>query len=382
MRTKIVKFANSGPIDPAVWSTFGVSVKETDNPIGQFGTGLKYAIAVLMRENRSLKITSCGETYFFGVETANIRGKDFQQITCNGRPLPFTTHLGSKWELWQAYRELYSNCVDEGGDIGEEGDTVIHAEIGDVEHSDVFLPPRNAIISSNGCDIFPGESRHLYYKGIRAGSLQRRSMYTYNITSADLTEDRTFKYMFQVDQAISSAILTATNKDFLREWATQSKELFEESVSFSNSYATPSPEVLELTRQYRRQSVYFQPELFAKALKHLGHDEYVKIDFNEMQSRIVDKAKTFCQTIGHAIDYPIHLVRDLGDETLALANMATKEIYVSDRVLTQGTKQVASTLIEENLHIKTGLRDCTYGMQSYLFDQIVTMGERITGELL
>ena len=37
----MIVFENPGEIDVAAISTFGVSVKETDNPIGFFGTGLK-----------------------------------------------------------------------------------------------------------------------------------------------------------------------------------------------------------------------------------------------------------------------------------------------------------------------------------------------------
>jgi hypothetical protein len=45
----IVVFENPGEIDAAAIRTFGVSVKEGENPIGFFGTGLKYAIAILLR---------------------------------------------------------------------------------------------------------------------------------------------------------------------------------------------------------------------------------------------------------------------------------------------------------------------------------------------
>ena len=57
----MVVFENTGEIDILSISSFGVSVKEGDSPIGFFGTGLKYAIAVLLRHNQ--KITAyCGLT--------------------------------------------------------------------------------------------------------------------------------------------------------------------------------------------------------------------------------------------------------------------------------------------------------------------------------
>jgi len=53
-----------------MWNTFGVSVKTTEESIGQFSTGLKYAIAVMVRNGRSLKIVSAGNDYVFSSREA------------------------------------------------------------------------------------------------------------------------------------------------------------------------------------------------------------------------------------------------------------------------------------------------------------------------
>ena len=49
----------------------------------------------------------------------------------NEEQLPFTTELGKNWEVWQAYRELHSNTLDESGVITDKkvhNDTVIEVE--------------------------------------------------------------------------------------------------------------------------------------------------------------------------------------------------------------------------------------------------------------
>lgn len=51
-----VIFENPGEIDPRMISTFGVNVKENDSAIGFFGTGLKYAIAILLRNHHRISI--------------------------------------------------------------------------------------------------------------------------------------------------------------------------------------------------------------------------------------------------------------------------------------------------------------------------------------
>ena len=43
-------------LDEAFIFTMGASVKKSNNPIGFFGTGLKYAIAVTLRLGGSIKI--------------------------------------------------------------------------------------------------------------------------------------------------------------------------------------------------------------------------------------------------------------------------------------------------------------------------------------
>jgi hypothetical protein len=56
-----------------------------------------------------------------------------------------------------------------------------------------------------------------------------------------------------------------------------------------------------------------------------------------------------------------------------------KTIYLSIDVFGMGTKYLASTLIEEYLHLHTGYGDMTRELQNHLFNDIVSLGERIVG---
>ena len=49
---------HTGEIEPLLIRTFGVSVKDSESPIGFFGTGLKYALAILLRERHDVIIQS------------------------------------------------------------------------------------------------------------------------------------------------------------------------------------------------------------------------------------------------------------------------------------------------------------------------------------
>jgi len=381
---EIVKFGNDGILDHRLWSTFGVSIKENDDSIGKFGTGLKYAIAILMREGRSLSIKSGDNEYIFGVENTEIRGKEFKQITCNGELLPFTTHLGAHWELWQAYRELYSNCLDENGDIDYEGETVIFAELGDIEHSDVFFDASKyhpAQLGKN-CDIYYGESSWVYYKGIRVFELSRPGRYTYNLKSAYLTEDRTLKYPYEIDEYSGETVLQSDNHDFLIDYLTQTRNYMEEKLGFSYSNPSISKETMNVVQQFRKKDCYQHEGFIDKVNKLLGPKKYELLEPNERELTLIQKAKEFCEKIGWPIKYEIMITHDLPENTLAMADMKKNMIYLSHRVMTMGLKHLASTLLEENIHLKEGLTDCSYDMQSYLFEQIITLGEQITGDIL
>src|ERR1700676_2593197 len=112
-----VVFENPGEIDAAAIRTFGVSVKEGDNPIGFFGTGLKYALAILLRNGHSVTVQSGLRKHRFALKDVTIRGEAFKVVTMDRQELGFTTQVGKTWELWMAYRELHCNCKDEGGSV-------------------------------------------------------------------------------------------------------------------------------------------------------------------------------------------------------------------------------------------------------------------------
>ena len=52
-----IYFCNAEPIDLNAIAIMGVSVKTGDNPIGYFGTGLKFAIATLLRTAHKVTLT-------------------------------------------------------------------------------------------------------------------------------------------------------------------------------------------------------------------------------------------------------------------------------------------------------------------------------------
>lgn len=252
-----VIFRTPGTLPLDAFTTFGVNVKpNTKSPFGYFGTGLKYAVAVILRHGGTFRVFIKGTEYEFYLHTKDFRGKDFQQVRMRKRKwgmsrwlksdaLPFTTELGKNWELWQAFRELESNTRDENGvtdilswnsqneavhkhgdryfpqtngtDILVECDgfyesTMTHerAYQGTVVHSQVFLQPegREVVFESDRVVAYAGASDHIYYQGIRVYDLRNPSRLTYDFKpgQVQLSEDRSAKNIWDMQYWLSKDI--------------------------------------------------------------------------------------------------------------------------------------------------------------------------------
>jgi hypothetical protein len=395
-----VIFENPGEIDPLAIRTFGVSVKEGENPIGFFGTGLKYALAILLRTGHQVSMQAGTQTLAFGTKEAAIRNQPFNLITMDGEPLGFTDAVGKTWDVWMAYRELYCNCKDEAGSVfvaddvpePQQGVTRVIVE-GDVflqEHNNRsnFILTGEPWLKLENCEVHDGESCGVFYRGILVHRLPRGevSRFTYNITDqVDLTEDRTAKYAFMFPGLIAGSVLQADNENFLRELLALEDRYYEHSFDFRNAWGNPKPtkiflDVVEKLVQNRAARTNVSAQIRYKTEKR-SELAPANTKLVGVEAAILKTATKFCRKLGFAIsEYPVVVTDTLGPNILGMAEDG--RIYVSRRAFMQGTKCVAGTLIEEFIHLKYGHEDSTRGMQNFLIDRLVSLGERMEGKPL
>lgn len=397
-RARYVVFRNKGLIDLRAITTFGISAKDptNENPIGYFGTGLKYALAVLVRQRIPVTILSGTNKYEFSEKVEFIRGKEFRFVCLNGEALGFTTELGKNWELWQAFRELYSNTVDEFGKIEKEDETPEALEgITQVfvesdkfveiyeNRSEIFLQG-DPLVQGAHANIHGGSSNHVFYRGIRIGTFKNPLMYRYNFQKhIDLTEDRTIKYQFQINDTIVDAVLSSKDEKFIESILTAPEHTHEATLDFLDNRATQSDEFRKVAAELRRtrpeKTNRSAVELFERDLKAM--DKFAEYKLTAEDQTALTKAIDFLVQIGFNIEkYPLVFVETLGETTIALAEDG--KIILSRRLFDMGVKQIASTLLEEFVHNDYGYADCTRTMQTFLFDRLVSMGERLVGETL
>lgn len=378
------------PIEAA--TTMGVSVKE-EGAIGKFGTGLKYAIAGILRLSGEITIFVDGERHDFTARESDIRGRMFRIVHCNGTPCGFTTELGKHWEPWQLFRELASNTLDEGGSWtnGVAGDgigqTVIRVccrEVEEAERSEsVFLGKREALVESTlGATIYEGASRHYYYKGIRAGSFAGVAPVTVDVCNGELSEDRLLD-LSTACREMAWAFRTATKWDeslLLSVMAQGSDTDFwvQNLPSYVINSTLPDPMLAFLAARPK----FVKHKAFRAALdKHLragGVGRWTAIPATPRQSALIADGEQVCAAVG--IDpiprERIHFTRDLGDQALAVTCMDTRDVWFSTKLAMLGRDEFMAGYIEEAMHAMTGFADCTREFQNALLAIIVGLASQ------
>lgn len=378
-----VSFITPGKIDIEHVFTFGMSAKGSDDAIGFFGTGLKFAIATLLRTGHQVSLWEGQTRHIFRTEEVNFRGKDFAKVFLDDLPLNFTTELGKTWEVWMAFRELHSNTLDEGGETKHgmfppaDGKSAIIVTGHGIDQamSDISLIFCDApVVSQNAnIEIRAGRSAFLFYKGVRVLKLDNPSLFTYNILDRqELTEDRTLKYQYLANSHVAAMTAKMHNPEILRRILTAPEGTYENGMDFDG--ATPSEEFIGVIKEcYRDAFLSASARKLAKTLNIFVEPEIV---LDEIQHQQMVKAVTFLAQLGFDIQqYPVKFMKLHG----SMGQAKNGTIFIDPVAFRMGTKQLAGTLFEEWFHLSEGCRDETRTMQNFLIDTIMTMGEKLTG---
>lgn len=385
-----VYFMNNGDFDVRSMLTMGVSVKSNDSSIGFFGTGFKYAVAIILRLGGSIKLTTTSGVYEFTKKTENIRNKDFDIVYCNNREAGFTTHLGINWEPWMAYRELFCNAMDENGEtsstINLDYDTIIEVDCNEVNkahyNKSTYFLNEKPIASNNVIEVYDSEKPFFYYQGVAVANAVDGCRYSYNIKQGvSLSEERMAMY---VDIDILSKIRRfwqkCTDKKLIKTIVRNRNIAEGNKIDFNFAYGVSDEFISECVEAHKTTGVC---ESIRKLIEQ--YDEktasWPEFKLNDVQSKMLEKAISFLSKIDAPVnEFEIKFVSGLGSGVMGRALDGV--IYLSEMPFNMGTKQVASTLLEEWVHNKFGCADFDRQMQNYLFDKILSLGESLNGEPL
>ena len=369
-------FHNHEEIQPEAWEMQGVSVKhDSTSAIGKFGTGLCYAIAVLLRTGHKVTIKSGSELYEFGLVDMQFRGKDFQRITCNGKPLSFTTHYGHTWEVWGAYRELASNCMDEGGIqfVGEameegtsiviEGDEIIKCMD---NHNEYFLGDREPLATSSIIDVYEGNG-NIYYKGVKIGEMEN-AMYSYEIKSTiKLTEDRTFANQYEISTVISRGLVNGITDDVvIKKLISEVKSWETSCIDYDWTWGEHFKSVV--SKLWHENPTALNSKVQKLVPAKIKDATFKIFEFSKIELDMIEKSKSFLAKAGYPILSEIKMVSSADDSLCGFAYKG--KIHLTQKAFDEGVFFLTVVLFEENAHIN-GHEDYSRSFQTYLVKEII-----------
>ena len=177
--------------------------------------------------------------------------------------LGFTTALGRDWKAWEAFRELWCNALDEGGDcrqstvepLPEPGLTTVSIEWDEMdqafENRDDFVIDRSQsqpLEVIDGVEIHRGSTRFVFHRGMRIHELKKPISHRINILRrVDLTEDRQAKYAFLIEEIVAQTLARATRREIIDATVT-SRGTTEEDLKFHECDSI-SDEVVETVQE-------------------------------------------------------------------------------------------------------------------------------------
>lgn len=413
---KYIKIQNNGLLDIRLVSLMGGTTKENQsNKIGHFGTGLKYVLAYMVRNNLSLKIFIGKDEVSIEKQYENISGTDFSILYINGQRSSITDKMGRDWKPWMILRECWSNAIDEGGHsrtitdsiIGEEGKTTFYFEM-DMQFHNVwnnwnkyFIDEFEPLYSCDDFAIYPAtEKLRIYKQGVLVYEIEsdQKSIFSYDYKHSDLNELR--ELQTSVSSIVYRCIVHLQDTKMITYFLENcNEEVYEATMdwdwAFLGSFNQVWKDTIGNAKIIHQEAVdkiaargleidtagtivvakkIFK--LLTKTFEGIGAlrvankvHEFYEI-YDEKLDFYVKQAITILEQCGYYMHPELKYVfGDFGDKTImAQVNFDSKEVLISVKCLNDSMFDMVTTLIEENEHFNTGLSDKTREFQQHFIN--------------
>lgn len=421
---KFIKIQNKGELDIRLVSLMGASTKrDSSGKIGKFGTGLKYSISWLVRNNIFFKLFIGDKEIEFSTDPISIRDQDFQVVTIDGKPSSLTTSMGLDWKGWMILRELYCNAMDEeDGNLvdymgplqGRGGYTTFYIQdVGEIaearkEWTKYFPDPSTKIQDDANFAIYPGTGNlRIYKQGVLVAELEEKSVFNYDIKDCEINELR--QYTGYAPWDVSKALANLTPKNIETFIQVIGENHYEANISldwhgstFGNNWASVIGEakviskkdaqslksrgqlkdqtgLLVLPDNITKKLCYKFPHLSAVRIADNQASFYEVVD-QEMEM-LLKRALAILETCEYEIPAEAKFLFGMfGDpHCMGRVNLDTKEILLSVEHTRRSLFDFITTIIEEVEHIRSGHGDETRAFQQHFINlytkQLLTQNE-------
>lgn len=407
---KYLRIANDGILDIRLVALMGGTTKANDKfKIGQFGTGLKYTLAFLFRNNLDFRIFAGPEEIKFHLEIEEIRGESFKIICINGHRTSITTRMGLDWKAWMIAREIWCNALDEGGAdweitqsaAGENGKTIFYIQI-DSQIQEVldnwtkyFIHGIEPMFENKHYAIYPGGStRRIYKNGVLIDEEENmKTMFAYDVKAAELNELREFKghhgyeithALFDSNERVAEYFLENIDETYYEGgdlsydwWNDRWSPAWEKVIGSAKLIHPKALEHLkEVGADMGGEYVVIPKNVFTSLTKQFSHVSALRAaskigeffeDHNESAEKKWKQGLVILEACGYHLHPELKFVFGyFGDKNVqARIHYDEKRIYISNTLAQASLHGIISVILEESEHFNTGFRDCTREFQTH-----------------
>lgn len=409
---KYLKIQNDGELDIRLVALMGGTTKAKDKyKIGQFGTGLKYTLAFLFRNNIDFKIFVGENEVEISLDKEEIKGETFEIICINGNRTSITTKMGEDWAAWMIVRELWCNALDEGNALkeltetvaGEEGKTTFFIQedlqIRNVlkEWDKYFIHDEEPIFQNSIYKIYPGGNKlRLYKQGVLIHEDDSApAVFAYDILNADINELREFKGMprYEMAHALASMDCKATRifLDSLTDekaesrmdwnWYQKYSAGWKEAIGSGKIITQKTLDELKARGAHPDElSLIIVPkglyDMLCKQFEGIGATYVASMigdfyeDYDEKVESKIKQGLTILEACGYDFHPELEFIYGYFEDktTLAQVDIKSKKVYISKAFIQKPLFTIVSMLVEENEHFNTGLSDETRAFQQHFID--------------
>jgi hypothetical protein len=411
-----LKIKNDGLLDMRLIYLMGGTTKANDKyKIGQFGTGLKYTLAYLIRNNILFHIFIGGKKIDITSKKEVIRDTEFDIIHINGERTSITSMVGLDWKAWMIVREIWCNALDETGSLAEVVENIVPAEnstefylqfTGEIKEvyenwGKYFIHWQEPIQNHSDFSLYTGgESLRFYKNGVLVKEIEhQKSVFAYDIKNISINELREFNGSLSYE---IFKLLSKFDRKAVEIFINNIKGCYEEGMdygwsyceTFNNEWKDAIGEAKFMDYETFEKLSDRNPELKETPIVQVPKGLYshlVKFFPSISMLRVSDKVNSFYETfsvvlnerikkcidilsaVGYFIDPELKILTGIfGDSyTKGSINFDTKEIHISQDLEALAEIDICYVLVEEMEHYKTGFRDCTREFQTHFLQLYV-----------
>jgi hypothetical protein len=409
---KYLKIQNDGLLAEELLFLMGGTTKRDDEyKIGKFGTGLKYSMSFLLRNNIDIKVFVGEKEISIETKPVVVRDTVFDVVMVNGRDTAITTSMGHDWTYWMIIRELWCNALDEGGAvrgetgdlIGEDGKTTFYIqlvpEIKNVVDNwgNYFLHETECLHETPSFAIYPaGDYLQLFKNGVLIHeNKEEKSVFRYDIKNAEINELREYKGYLSYDLGV---LVSQLPERLIHKFLADVEGKFEEDLDYMSwranfgeawTKALGNAKVIdrETLKEIQKRQVNIDTShviAIPKGLFNKLSEKYPSVSavrtasevgsFFEIDdpitTRQIIKGLAILESCGYYIDPELKWSVGVFGKgtTLARIDIEGKHIMFSEKLSGQSLFNIVSTIIEENEHYKTGMSDETREFQQHFIN--------------